>query len=176
MSDSRWLIAGIAVIAGLYFSASTLGYEATTADRTVSVDVVGDEDAYLALSYPDRTISVDPNTEETLVNVENRFVQPVEISLTAVAHAGRGLSVDVPSIDGQLLTVGDRFTVPMSLTCTGRRNETHTATVSFEVRADGESVSMETSASRTVTYSVVCPGPGEPPTDTETANQAVQNA
>jgi len=162
MSDAHWIVAAIAMVVALCFSVGSTGYNATTAGRAVAVAVVGDADASLALSYASESVSIEPNTQETLVSVRNQFSQPVEVRVTAVVEAKRGLSVEVPTVETRSLSPGEGFAVPMMVRCLGTEQADPSTTVRFDVRAEGETIAVETAESRTVTYSVACPSQTEP--------------
>lgn len=147
-------------------------FTSTTAERSVDVDVVGDDEAYMTLEYGD-TVSVDADdangtvTDEYLT-VRNRFSQAVDIEVTASVTRGDG--VDVTVDDGMAdLGVGQAASFDITGECAGRSGE-YTRTVSFDVTATGEGVSAETTRERTVTLEVTCPA-DETATTTETKSR-----
>ncbi|WP_276270692.1 hypothetical protein [Haloarcula litorea] len=148
------LAVALAVVAAVLVVGSG-GFTAVSADRAVTVEVVGDANAYMALEYADTEVPTDGGATE-FVTVRNQFAQPVDATVTYSVDAGSGLSVpdgeQTAARDG--LGVGDAATVSTTLTCTSPG--THDATVSFHATADGEGVYAETTAPRTVEFAVDC--------------------
>lgn len=149
------------------FAVGTGSYSAASVERDVTVDVVGDEDAYMSLLYPDNTVRLGGSDaqEVTVVTVRNRFRQPIDFAVTVTVTAGDGLRVQADAMETTRFSagIGDAFDVPATIACQSPGQ--HRATLSFDVTATGAGVTAETTTSRTVDYLVTCP-PEQKPTDT----------
>jgi hypothetical protein len=103
-------------------------------ERTVTIETVGDEDAYLRLVYPE--ITVECAVTITLVTITNHSKEPLT-----------NFEVDDVSVDGatieniqtpDTLDVGESGSVTADAECDG----TGTATVTFTVEATGSETSV----------------------------------
>lgn len=129
------------------------GFSSASADRAMSVDVVGDDEAYMSLDYSDATVS--GGKEVTFVTVSNRFTEEVEITVDYEVESDDGGQIESESgNETEDVGVGEEFDVAVELDC--QSNGRQDATVSFDVDATGDSVSAETSESRHVDYQVIC--------------------
>ncbi|QLD86561.1 hypothetical protein HWV23_12755 [Natronomonas halophila] len=141
------------------------GFTSAEVERDVSVDVVGDEDAFLGLLYEDFAVEEPPNDvepttlrsdyEERLVELLNQF---------GVALTVDEFEIDVETDDGveaelshvpDILDIGESGDVLVDIECSSVRLETETATVYFDVAVSGTGVSIETTESRDIR--VECP-------------------
>lgn len=133
-------------------------FTSTSAERPVSVDVVGDDEAYMSLVYTDTTQVTVDDTNGTVTHeyltVQNRFGQQVTIDVNASADAGEGLAVTPyeRTID---LDTGEETKLEAEFNCTAPGD--HEAEISFGVTATGEGITAETGQDRTVTFDVSCP-------------------
>ncbi|WP_136690113.1 hypothetical protein [Halorhabdus amylolytica] len=158
MHDRRRLFVLLAVAVAAVATVGSGGFSTTTADRSVTVDVVGDANAYMALEY-DGT-EVNDGDEPTFLTVTNQFTQPVDVT---VEYSVTG-NVEADPNDGTLgddedtdLAIGESVDFSeFTLTCATNETGTRTATVTFDVTAEGTDVFAETTDSRQVTYSVDC--------------------
>lgn len=157
MRERRWIIAGIVVLATLALSVGSSGYTATAGERSVTVDVVEDAEASLALSYARDRVAIEPNTEQTLVTVDNRLSRPVDVVVDTTVEESCGLAVAQPTSERHSLGPGAEFAVPIRVSCSGEQPGEGTATIRFDVRAEGEHIAFETGEPRAVTYAVKCP-------------------
>jgi hypothetical protein len=85
MNTLRILGLSLAVVAGMLLISGALGFSSTTADRNVSVAVVEDDEAFVGYdevphAQSDFIISVVGEPEHSLVEIENRFASPIEIT------------------------------------------------------------------------------------------------
>ncbi|MBX0322290.1 hypothetical protein EGH21_04490 [Halomicroarcula sp. F13] len=148
----------LAVAAVAALAVGSGGFSAVSADRQVRVDVVGDADAYMSLTYPDAGVSLDGATvEDTFLTVRNQFTQPVDFTVTYTVSTGDGLdgTPTSDSVTRRSVGVGEEFDVPIAVRCGA--SGTQYATVSFDVTADGADVFAETTDARSVEYVVDCP-------------------
>jgi hypothetical protein len=149
------LLCGLALSAGLVVG--TGGFSSVNADRAVNVDVVGDEDAYMALEYTDERVdasgTVNGAVDVALVTATNQFAQPVNVSLETELR-GDGVSVGDVSPSSATLGVGDDMDVSATLVCEDPGG--HYVTVAFDATATGQGISAETTTPRTVEYHVEC--------------------
>lgn len=146
------------------------GFSTTSADREVTVDVVGDEDAYLALRYPQRvsadcdatvTLTVANHTTTALhaVDIEFAFDGPraaiddIEPSDAEFGVSGDGQTVSLAN--GGSFAAGDSVILDVTLTGFEGRGSSR---LSFDVTAGSETDAMviETTSSRTVGVDYVC--------------------
>lgn len=143
----------VAMAATASLAVGSGGFSSAGAERGVTVSVVGDENAYMSLSYADKTVSGDEAV--TFVTVANRFTEKVEFTVDYDVETDDGVSVK-PSSGSETndVGVGGEFDVAVALNCHSAGQ--HDATVSFDVAATGDSVSVETSDSRQVTYRAMC--------------------
>ncbi|MFA9515816.1 hypothetical protein ACERIT_01115 [Halopenitus sp. H-Gu1] len=147
------LVASVGLVVG------TSGFSSIAAERSVTVDVVGDENAYMALEYPDETIEVDEGERSTFLTVSNQFTQPVDFTIEYEIVDANGVSADPNPGERREsnVGVGESFDVSVLYTCDSVGDES--ATVSFHARAIGSnngSVSAETTKPRTVDYEIDC--------------------
>lgn len=154
------LLFGIAVVLAL--TVSSEGFSSTTTDRGVTVETVGDEDAYLSLEYPNSTQTADSGDTVVFLTVSNYFSNPVDVTVDYTVDGG---PVADPSADSQSerLGVGDSIDVSTTVECD---SGTATRVVSFDVRAEGSGTTAGTTEKRTVEYTVDCPTPTPTSTDT----------
>jgi hypothetical protein len=146
----------LALAAAATLAVSTGGFSSASADRQVSVEVVGDEDAYMSLRYEDN-VPEDPDSGDSVVfvTVSNYFNQPVDLT---VSYAVDPDAVNDPSEHTEQyhdVDVGESVDVSTTVECPPGGTEQRV--VSFDVEADGDSVYAETTSPRTVEYTVDCP-------------------
>ena len=145
------------------------GFSSAEAGRGVTVGVVGDGNAYLALEHDDETVERDGMVDESLdlevVTVTNQFTEDVTVTVDYDVATPPGVSATDGS-DTTELGVGETTQVSTTVTC-DRAGE-HGVTVEFDASATGGGVSTETSDPRTVSYTVRC----EPGTTTTVTGEA----
>jgi hypothetical protein len=142
-----------AVTAVVSLAVGSGGFSSVEADRGVTVDVVGDENAYLALEYDDDATveaTVGDDVSLDIVSVKNQFTEDVNVTVDYGVDGASGLSV-TDSSDETELGVGNTAEMSTTVTC----DEKGEYTVSFDATATGEGVSAETGDSRTA-YTVDC--------------------
>ncbi|WP_324756461.1 hypothetical protein [Haloarcula montana] len=152
----RRLALVLALAAAAMLTVSAQGFSSVSADRQVSVDVVGDEDAYMSLRYEDISLNADSHetVEIEFLGVSNHFNQPINFT---VRYAVGSDGVDGPSREVEThedVDIGESFDVSTTAECTP--SDTIERTVSFDVQANGGSVFAETTSPRTVAYTVTC--------------------
>lgn len=129
------------------------GFSSVDADRAVTVDVVGDEHAYMSLDYSDETETVEATsgtTEVEFVTVANHFTEPVDFRIDFTVDDGDN------QIRRESVDIGQRFSATVTLECDSSNSTSPTATIDFQVVADGDGVWAKTTAERTVKYEVEC--------------------
>lgn len=138
------------------FAVGTGSYSAASVERDVTVDVVGDEDAYMSLVYPDDTVRLDGSDTHkvTVVTVRNQFRQPMDFTVTVTAGNGPAVRSDATETTSVSAGIGESFDVPATIACQSPGQ--HRTTVSFDVSAEGAGVTAETTTSRTVDYHLDC--------------------
>jgi len=172
MRDRRRLFVLLAVTALAVSAVGSGGFSTTTADRAVSVDIVRDENAYMRLSFPDSLGTIDENQQKTFLTVQNQFAEDnVDIQVdpsidnTALEASWENLDSTLPS--------GQSSDVKVSPVCNNASAEgTISATISFDVTADGIDVFAETTERRTVAVTVDCTAPEG---DTDPSSSATEN-
>ncbi|WP_324663585.1 hypothetical protein [Haloarcula sediminis] len=151
----RVLFVLCALVAVVGLIAGTGGFTSAEADRSVAVEVVGDDDAYMALDYSDETITVDEgeSVDLSVVAVTNQFTEAVTLAVDYTVEEVSGLSTSGGS-ESTELGVGNETDISTTVTCDAP-GEYHVS-VEFGVTADGDSVSAATSEDRSVEYAVTC--------------------
>ncbi|MFC7075486.1 hypothetical protein [Haloarcula halophila] len=152
----RRLALVLALAAAAMLTVSAQGFSSVSADRQVSVDVVGDKNAYMSLRYEDLSLNADSHetVEIEFLSVSNHFNQPVDLT---VWYAVGPDEVDEPDQEVEThdgVGIGESFDVSTTVECTP--SDTIERTVSFDAQADGGSVFAETTSPRTVEYTVTC--------------------
>lgn len=140
--------------AGLGMGSS--GFSSVSADRAVTVDVVSDEDAYMSLKYSNET--VDANETINFVTVSNHFAEDVSVTIQFTVDTTDELTVSSSSdITEENVDTGKNIEGTVTLDCDSD-SPSQNATINFGVMADsnGDGVSAETTAERTVEYHVIC--------------------
>jgi hypothetical protein len=158
----------LVVVASMSLVISASAFSNTEADRTVSVNVVEDGDAYVGLTY-NETVSVDLNDTDPEGTARNGEIQRRQGNALAVQNQF-GIRIDVEVLGDESetpelryetekgsqtarLAPGVRTSFDAVVTCElGVKNDKRT--VDVEVTAEGEGVSAE--VVREVT--VVCEG------------------
>lgn len=131
------------------------GFTSAATDRGVTVDVVGDGDAYMALDYSNDTAeaTVGETAALDVVTVRNQFTEAVDVTVNYTVSGADGVSTDDGS-ESAPLGVGEETDVSTAVTCDDPGE--YTVTVAFDVTADGSGVLAGTSDERTVRYDVRC--------------------
>jgi hypothetical protein len=119
--------------------------------REVAVDAVGDEDAYLGITYP-KSVKFDC---ETTVEIGLRNQTKVRLDQVNVnAHVrGDGVTGDVGDVPDSIKR-GDEKVVVVTLSCDGGTGSE--PTLAFDVSVAGEDTSIETKRSRVIELDCEC--------------------
>ena len=145
----------LALTAAATLAVSTTGFSSVSADRQVSVEVVGDENAYMSLRYADTTEEADSGDSVAFVTVSNYFNQPVDLTVRYAVDSD-GVAEPTEHVDRHDdVGVGESVDVSATVKCSPGGTEQRI--VSFDVSADGDSIYAETTSPRTVEYDVDCP-------------------
>lgn len=143
------LVLALAVSVSLAVGAS--GFSALSADRTISVAVADDEEAFLALDVPSE-LEFDNGRHDGVVIIEfvgNNFPEPLELNITISDPRGSPVKLDQETPD--TLGSGETATVTVDLECSaGQEREDW----DVDIVADGKTVHVE--LTRTVT--IICTG------------------
>jgi uncharacterized membrane protein len=138
-----------AALAGAGFLVDTRGFSSIEAERTVTVDVVGDENAFLQLEY--RSEPVGCEDEFQLVEIGNRTTTALTSVVVSIEHVPDGLSLDqtdeIVVVDGETLDPGESESVMIEVTDDGF---TGTGEIEFGVSVHGADISVDTTKPRTV--------------------------
>jgi hypothetical protein len=154
---------------------ATSGFSAASADRSVEVAIVDDEDAYMTLIYDeDADVNADsgPAMYEYLT-VKNKFTGSVDATVETTVVSDSGLTVTGPDeLNSEPIKAGDEETLSVGLECDSSTGDTKTATISFDVTFEGNSVLAEANSGelRTVEVQVTCPDPTPTPTSTQSGS------
>lgn len=146
-------VAAVALVTG------TGGYSSVNAERGVSVDVVGDGDAYLTLEYSETAeLSGTDAYEVTFLTIRNRFTVDADLDATALpSSTSDGLDVTYTSgsrsVDTRLAP-GEAVDFAAELTCASAGEQNVTFTI--DAKADGPGVSVNTTEERTASFDVRC--------------------
>ncbi|WP_135305378.1 hypothetical protein [Haloarcula amylovorans] len=170
----RRVALAVVAVAALAFAVGSGGFSSVTADRTTSVHVVGDEDAYMALEYPDEpvTLSGGEQYDDAFVTVRNQFTETVNFTVEYDVSTSEGLRASPArdTVSNPSVGVGKKRDVSVQFEC--QSSGDHEATVTFSAQADGSDVSAETTEPRTVEYDIGCSSA----TDTATTEQTTAGA
>lgn len=150
----RKLLAALCVLAasaGLVISSG--GFSSVSADRAVTVETVGDDNAYMSLTYPEEPVQVDAGDSAELVTVANQFSESVSFEIADIETDG-DIDATLDSQPGEV-GVGAEETVMVTLSCKTNSSPA-TGSVEFDVTADGDGVYAETTMKRSVDYEVTC--------------------
>ncbi len=142
-----------AALAGAGFLVDTRGFSSIEAERTVTIDVVGDENAFLQLEYPSEP--VDCEDEFQLVEIGNRTTTALTSVVVSIESVPDGLSLDPTddivvvdgAVDGETLDPGKSESVMIEVTDDGF---TGTGEIAFGVSVRGADISVDTTEPRTV--------------------------
>lgn len=153
MKRRRVVLSFAAVLAGAGFLVDTRGFSSIEAERTVTVDVVGDENAFLQLEYPSEP--VDCEDEFQLVEIGNRTTTDLTSVVVSIESVPDGLSLDPTdeivvvdgAVDGETLETGESESVMIEVTDDGF---TGTGEIAFGVSVRGADISVDTTEPRTV--------------------------
>ena len=155
-----------AALAGAGFLVDTRGFSSIEAERTVTIDVVGDENAFLQLEYPSEP--VDCEDEFQLVEIGNRTTTALTSVVVSIESVPDGLSLDPTdgysldptdddivgrivvvdgAVGGETLDPGESESVMIEVTDDGF---TGTGEIAFGVSVRGADISVDTTEPRTV--------------------------
>ena len=145
------------LVAGAGLGVGSGGFSSVGADRPVSVDVVGDKSAYMSLNYSNETVEPNNGTKEVeFVTVANHFSEVMDFTIDfAVSTNGLTAEPSRNSITEEVDT-GKNFHGTVTLECKSPSVSSSTATIDFDVTADGDGVQAKTTSERTVEYNVAC--------------------
>lgn len=151
--NRRTFVAGLgtATLGGSALLASG-SYSRVESQRAVTIETVGDEDAYLRLVYQDSEIE-DCERQITLVELTNQFKEPlddIEVDFETTNENITFEELDAP----EELGVGEAAVVTLDASCTS--DEPVTTTVTFTIEAEGEETSV-TVQDRTIEVTCECP-------------------
>lgn len=141
-----------ALVAVIALAIGSAGFSSTSADRGVSVDTASDANAYLSLQYSNEPISrtSDETVTKTFVTVENQLTESLDVTVEYTVTEPDGSSSS--GSDSRTVGTGDTFDVDASFTC----DADGAYTVTFDVTAQSDSLSVDTTTGRTVTYDTTC--------------------
>lgn len=129
-------VVSVVVSVGL-LTPQTGAFTSATADRSVSVSVVDDEDAYLGIQRS--PVSLAGNREVVLLTVTNRFQRALDLTVR-VTERNPGVAPTVTAVDGPAaLAPGGAAPVTASVTCV---DSTASGRPTVTLNASGEGVSV----------------------------------
>ena len=156
----RKLFLGLCVlVASVGMGMGSGGFSSVDADRAVTVDVVGDESAYMSLDYSNETVEpIDGTKEVEFVTVANHFAEVVDFTIDFTIETTGRLTVESSSnsVVQKNVGTGENIDGTVTLECGPSGSSSSTAIIDFDVTADGGGVSAKTTAERTVKYEVDC--------------------
>jgi len=159
------LLAVVGVAASLVLVAPQTGaFTSATVDRSVSVAVVDDENAYLGIQQSPVSVTGSQSSEVVLLTLTNRFQKPLDITVRVTARTTDRRPTVARASGPATLDAGAEASVTAVATC-ANSTATEQSTVSISASGDGVLVT----ADRTVT--VDCVGPAAtPPTQASGRN------
>ena len=107
--------------------------------RTVEVEVVGDENAYLTLQYSDS--SFECSEEVTVVTITNHTLEEIDNIVVDDSVTGTEITLSNLSVSTETLGIGDSATVTADAQATSGTQTTETLT--FDVETTGLESSIE---------------------------------
>jgi len=153
----RLLVVACAVVSLVGLAVSSGAFTSAQADRSASIDIAGDGNAYMALD-DEHPVEPDGTVGETvtlpIVNVTNQFTETVDITVSYTVDGPSG-SETAGENGPTALAVGETTGVSTEVTCPSDPGE-YVVSVDFDATAEGSGVFAETSDPRTVTYEVDC--------------------
>lgn len=152
MRRRAFLLGSLVTAAGGSSLLASGAFSEAESQRKVTVETVGDEDAYLQLVYEDRTV----NCQDTVTLVELTNQLTTEITNIDVEYDS---SADVPSISNlqvpESLAVGESGDVTVDVECS--ESSDAETTVTFTVQVTGNGLDL-VAQDRTVDISCECEG------------------
>lgn len=152
----RTLGIGLVAAAVCLATFGTGGFGSASVDRGVTVEVAGDESAYVGYDSPDE-ISIDANGTVTLrlVTISNRYHAEFDITDVDV-DAPDSLSVTVMTELPGTVPAGEAVDIEAELECDGSVDDEE---LSVTVRVDSDDITAELLGdAETRTISVTCEG------------------
>lgn len=120
--------------------------------RTVEVEVVGDDNAYLTLQYSD--ISFECSEEVTVVTITNHTLEEIDNIVVDISVTGTEITLSNPSVSTEPLGIGDSATVTADAQADSGTQTTEAVT--FDVETTGLESSIE-AIDRSVDITADCP-------------------
>ncbi|MCU4926163.1 hypothetical protein OB905_09235 [Halobacteria archaeon AArc-dxtr1] len=161
MNRRRFVLGTLAVTGGSSLLIGSSAFSTGRAERDLTIDVVGDDEAVLQLRYGDVDLTdvgaSPPHEETTIVELGNLFESDIEIAEFEVNVDGPLSASDLEYPDS--LDIGETAPVTVAVNCAAP--EGASATVLFDVAVTGEGVAARTTKSRAI--EVTC-GAAEPVT------------
>ena len=152
MNRRKFLLGSAAALTGSGLLVGTQGSSQVESQREVAVDAVGDEDAYLGITYPKESVKFDC---ETTVEIGLRNQTKVRLDQVNVNAHVRGDGVTVDDVDvPDSIELGDEEMVVVTLSCDGGTGSE--PTLAFDVSVAGEDTSIETKRSREIELDCEC--------------------
>ena len=154
----RTYLLGLGTLSGAAgLISNTSAFSSVSAEREVRVEVVGDEEAFLRLEYPDQEITCNRDDQSVqLVEIGNKTgvkLEPVTVTIDSVPE---GVTIEedeniTTNSEDQVelddpLGPGDSVAICVTVDSTDNLPDE----ISFNVSAEGGGVSIETTKSRTV--------------------------
>ena len=148
MNRRKFLLGSAAALTGSGLLVGTQGSSQVESQREVAVDAVGDENAYLGITYPE---SVEFGCKTTVeIGLRNQTKVPLD---DVDAHV-RGDGITVDDVDEpDSIELGDKEVVEVTLSCNGG---TGSESLAFDVSVAGEDTSIETERSRVIKLDCGC--------------------
>lgn len=132
MIRRRWLLLSVILVLGLSLASATAGFSATTAERSVTVDIADDQTAFLG--FEQTTNATANETAELEVSVKNQFPPGIALSEVSVTIGNSSVSL----LDGDPLYPGEETSWTFSaVSCN--------APLTVEASGGGVSVQLERS-------------------------------
>jgi hypothetical protein len=153
MNALRTASVGLAIVAGLLVLSGSLAFSSATAERSVSVDVVNDNQAFIGYESNDiQNLNASKTDEVTAVEIENRFSQDVRV--TDLTLASTSDSVQLSNPDQPDIQSGHSESIRATVE---RCEPGASATVSVTVTVSGDGIKAQLSdGGETRSFEVSC--------------------
>lgn len=157
MNRRAFIFGTTAFVSGSIILGATSAFSTSETERDVTIDVVGDEDAFMQLVYSDIDLQDEeepPYNSVTLVTLGNQFQTPIEVVAFDIETTSDNVSITDLSIPNTL-GVGEQHAVTGTIHCDD--SGTGETTVRFDTAVRGDATYAETTESREFDLALACP-------------------
>ena len=163
MNRRRLLVAVGSVTVGSSLLVGSNALPSGEHGRELTVDVAGDDEAFLTLRYEDHDLTdASPPHRVVLVELRNSFDVPIQIEEFEIRHDETVSVTDREYPDTLGVGASEPVTATIELLAAGRRRCARaggiSASIEFDVTVSGDGVTVETAERRAVNVELDCSG------------------